>query len=278
MGAATHYLSVTAKKLGISYSFIDEHESVLVLHFPHKEHFVINTKLGLISNAEETLGLDKAYQYALLAGKIAMPKTKSYVDPASKKYQPFAEFSTQADIQTDIEKSFSFPVIVKMNRGSEGDHVFLVQSSAELTEKIAAIFNQQDQFYDYVLLAQEYVPPVKEYRVLIYHNQMKFAYLKDNSEAHFSGNLSPLHWQAAKAVDETDSQKLLQLAEVCKQFFTAWNLPFAGLDIIEDRQGKFWLIEVNTAPSLAMYIKDCGPEKVIRLYEEILVDLSKNGL
>ncbi len=273
MGVATHYFSLAAKKLGIPFSFLDSAESVLVLHFPHKDHFIVNTKLGLISNAEETLGLDKAYQYELLQDKVRMPLTKAYLDPKSK-YQQFATLSTVQAIQEEIEKQFSFPVVVKRNRGSEGEHVFLVNSPTELQDKIAVIFNQQDSLYDYVLIAQQYIQPVKEYRVMIFDQKVQFAYIKDNSQATFTGNLSPLHWEKALAVDVADDVTLQKINDLCQKFFSAWKLKFAGLDIIEDERGEFWLIEVNTAPSLALYVKSCGEEKVIDLYDKIMSDIA----
>ena len=49
--------------------------------------------------------------------------------------------------------------------------------------------------YDYIFLAQEYISIAQEYRVLVYDNELQFVYLKDNSEADFTGNISPLHFE-----------------------------------------------------------------------------------
>ncbi len=274
MGTATHYLAQTAKLLNIPFSFVDLDESVLVLHFPQKDHVVINTKLGLITNAEEILGLDKAYQYQFLENKIALPQFRSYLDIHSK-YGKFARFHSAEEIKQDILRSFSFPIVIKKNRGTEGENVFLVENETELTKAIAQVFNRQDWNYDYVLIAQKYIQPVKEYRAIVYHQQLEFAYSKDNSQAVLRGNLSPLHWERAQAPEVTDQQKIDQLDEFCQQFLKAWPLHFGGLDIIEDQTGKLWLIEVNTAPSLAFYIKDNGPEKVVGLYTKIIKDLQE---
>ncbi len=274
MNNATHYMSLAAKKMGIPFDFVDEYQAVLVLHFPNHEHFIVNTKFGLVSNAEEYLGKDKDFQYTLLKKHVSVPKTRSYLDPKSN-YGKLAKFKTQAEIATDIEMHFSYPLILKKNQGSQGLNVFLVKNSQDLREKVAEIFNLQNSEYDFVLLAQEYVKPVKEYRVVVYHQKISFAYIKDVSQATFSGNLSPLHWENAKALLVEDEEKLAQLEDLCQHIYEAWPIEYAGFDIIEDSENKLWLIEVNTNPSLAIFMKDNGEQHVEKLYLEILADLKR---
>lgn len=272
MSTIPSLFSVAAKELGIKNAFIDAEKSMLILHFANKNHFISNTKIGLIRNSEEVLGVDKAYQYELLKEKMIQPKTISYLDFHSK-FSKLASFKSHEEIRKDIMRNFKFPLIVKKNRGNEGVNVYLVSSEKELEEKIKYIFNLHDKDYDYVLLAQEYIKPSREYRVLVYNQKIALVYLKDNSHATYAGNLSPLHWQNAKTVEVTDSKIMESLNHLCESFFEIWPLKYGGLDIIEDEMGKFWLIEVNTSPSVALFIKDNGNEKIIKLFQEILLEL-----
>lgn len=272
MGTVTQHIAFIAKQLNIPTEYIDEFETVLLLHFPKKDHFIVNTKLGLISNAEEYLGKDKAFQYSLLKNAVSIPETNSYLDSQSQ-YGKFATLIDQSQIASDILGTFSLPCIVKRNQGSQGSHVFLVKNAAEVSQAIAHIFNLNSHEYDYVLLAQRYIAPVHEYRVIMYHNQIAFAYLKDNANATFKGNLSPLHWEKSKAVLVTDNSKIVEFQKLGQNISKAWSVEFAGLDVIEDKAGTFWLIEVNTNPSMALFEQDNGARQVLELYTKILTDL-----
>jgi D-alanine-D-alanine ligase-like ATP-grasp enzyme len=269
MGTATHFLSLTAQKMGIPITFVDPDESILVLHFPKGDHFVVNTKLGLISDADGVLGLDKSYQYQILQKLQLFPKTKSYLDVNSK-YREYAKFSSSDEIQKDIQANFSFPLVVKKNRGTESINVFLVTSEIELKEKIATVFNVHHRDYDYVLIAQEYIKPKQEYRVIIYNQHVIFSYTKGGTL-----ELKNMSEEKVKKVEVTDSEKQQQINEFVQKIFSVWPLKYGGLDVIEDVSGKLWLIEINTAPSMAMYIEDNGEAKVLALYEQILTDLQK---
>src|SRR5690606_31402181 len=108
----------------------------------------------------------------------------------------------------EVKLNFAFPLIIKMNSGSVGKNVYLCQNELDLKKAVEKIFNHFDKDHDYLLLAQEYVRIAKEYRVIVRKGRVALAYLKDNSSATFSGNLSPLHWENGTAV-LIESQSLL---------------------------------------------------------------------
>jgi hypothetical protein len=273
MITSTHLLTEAAKRLKIPYTFIDKNQSFLVLHYPGKNHYIINTNLGLISSSEEKIGRDKAYQYQLLEKSSLLPKFKTYIDPASVKYGEFAEFNTNIRILDDIENNFAYPLILKKNQGQEGVNVFKVNNRNELERDIKQIFNLRDSEYDYVLLAQEYIEAKAEYRVVIHNGEIVLAYTKDNADSKYRGNLSPLHYENAKAVELKDAGIQTRLQGVVDTIYGLWPVKYAGIDVIESQNGKLHLIEVNTAPSLAYFVKDNGEEKAIEIYSHVLLDL-----
>lgn len=45
---------------------------------------------------------------------------------------------------------------------------------------------------------------------------------------------------------------------------------YAGLDLIRDDQEQWWLLEVNSSPGFAIFVRHNGPEKVVELYKNVL--------
>ncbi|MBD3250764.1 MAG: hypothetical protein GF381_04335 [Candidatus Pacebacteria bacterium] len=271
MSIATSLLTQVADELAIPYSLVGNNCSFVRLELPLHDHYLINTHLGLVSDADQRIARDKAYHYQLLKDVVAMPVTRSYLDPATR-YQQDLKFDSVDKIVADIQSNLTLPLIIKKNRGQEGVYVFKVDRPEEIEDRVRLIFNQQKKDYDYLLLAQEYIKPKHEYRVIAYQQRVYIAYLKDISQAKFQGNLSPTHWQGVK-IREAGFDKTKQLEKFVSQVFSAWPVSYLGFDIVEDKEGKLWLIEVNSAPGVAKFIKAVGPGPILKMYRDILVDL-----
>ena len=99
---------------------------------------------------------------------------------------------------------------------------------------------------------------------------IQFAYLKDVSNATFDGKLSPLHWDGAKAVDVTDQKLLDEFSSFITPLFYHLPLVYGCLDIARDANGALWLLEVNTAPSFSIFVRDNEKEKVVEMYKKML--------
>ncbi|MBP6257266.1 hypothetical protein KA405_06340 [Patescibacteria group bacterium] len=119
-----------------------------------------------------------------------MPHTQWVYDPdgSSDKKKSYQE------LINDIEESFSYPVIVKMNKGTMGKHIYKCNTSSEVETALRSVFTR-DKNYDFMALVQDYISIETEYRVVVYNNIISFVYHKDNNEAEFTGNLSPLHFE-----------------------------------------------------------------------------------
>lgn len=259
MTTATGLLIKAIKQLKIPYTFIDSDEAFVRLDFPASKHFIINNTLGIISNSDRRITVDKAYQYLLLKDVCAMPKTKAYLDPQTR-YQKNLSYTTHEQIAQDILANFSLPFILKKNRGHKAVHVFKIHNRDELIDKIGVIFDQKNKEYDFMLLAQEFIEPKSEITVLFYNGTVYLNFLKH---------------QGNKIVHATESQ-LKEIPKIVAALISVWPIKFAGLDIIEDLNGKLWLLEVNSTPSIAHYVQYKGEKDVLALYTDILSDLKKN--
>ena len=203
-----------------------------------------------------------------------MPSTKSYLDPAGR-YQEYKKFASREEIILDIKNNFELPVIVKKNTGSMGSGVYKCERWSEVELAVAAIFRRDSSSYDYICVVQTALSIQREWRVLMYNGKLQFMYEKDISNATFTGNLSPLHWKDSTArlvVERTLEQKAQDFLE---PVFAKWQLPYGGFDVVEDTMGKYWLIEINSHPAFAVFLRDNEAEPLKEMYKRVIADLQK---
>ncbi|MBD3329889.1 alpha-L-glutamate ligase [Candidatus Dojkabacteria bacterium] len=261
------------KNLGVKYSLIHR-DKILVkveldppLFFLHHYKAFNREDLVRISN-------DKDLQYSLLADRINIPDWKSYLDPnCNPKFRHIAEFNSIKKIADDISENFNFPIVVKRNKGSQGNHVFLCKDLQYIRKSLRKIFDTRSKHYDYIAIAQDFITIKSEYRVIGYKGNVLLNYEKDNKDADYQGNLSPLHWKGAKARLISDESLNKRIQDFIKPVFQVLPINFSGFDIAVDSDDKFWLIEINNSPGLSYFEKDNGVNEIVKMYEFILQDL-----
>lgn len=269
-------LKAACKATGTPYQVRHHSGNLVQVSLGGRAHIFVNWATPLNPHASTTLSADKEYCYELCHPVVAMPKTVGFLSPFVKPvYYEYLHYKTISQIAEAIEREFDFPCIVKRNRGARGHHVFLCQGSQDVTRALDKIFDQNHRSYDYVALAQSYIRPKQEYRVIILDGELQFAYLKNNAEATFQGNLSPLHWDNARAELTRDRNLLDSMNTFLKPFFECSFFVYAGLDLILDERDQWWLLEVNSSPSFSIFVRHNGPEPVIELYKKMLDKLSK---
>jgi len=261
--------------LGFIATFVDDDQVVLKINKPHsqKSHYVINNILGVNSESDTKLCADKSYTYNLLKRSVAMPFTKSYLDPSGSRYPEYLQFTSQEKVLEDIKKTFSLPIVVKKNTGSMGSGVYLCKSWDQVEKAVARIFNKESAGYDYICVVQDALKIEKEWRVIMYNGQLQFLYQKDTSNAIFTGNLSPLHWENSKAVLIADTLLNKKIQSFLDPVFTQWQLPYGGFDVVQDAKGKLWLIEINSHPAFTVFLRDNSSDSLRELYKKILTEL-----
>lgn len=273
---APQLITAACEQVGLKYTPVSKDGVVIKIHLPKNDHLVINFNLGLIDSSVTYLCKDKSYQIELLKNVVNFPQTKSYLDPASK-YGHLTKYRTTQSIIADIQANFTLPIIVKMNQGSEGQGVYLCQTTADVEVAVNKIFSHQNWEYDYVLLAQKYIKPKAEYRAIVYKDQIEILYLKDNAQSTYTGNLSPLHFSGAQAIEITDQKIKEKIAQFLRPVFSVIELQYAGFDIIIDENEKLWLIEINSAPAFAYFLQNNPAQKVIQLFSKIFSDLKNEN-
>lgn len=213
---------------------------------------------------------DKEFFYNYYKDVIRMPLTKGFLNPGcGDEWKEYLKFSTVDSIINESKRSFVYPFIVKMNKGSQGKCVFKVNNDKEFHNALNEIYKN-----DYVALVQECIPIKDEYRVVYLNKKLMFAYKKNNDHAQFSGNISPLHFEGAYAELIENKNLLNAFDKFVQPMLNQKDLPYCGLDIALDHQNNMWLIEGNCAPGFNYFLQHPKGKEVLKgLYTEMFKSL-----
>lgn len=264
-------------ELGIGYIAHHSTENLLSVKAGPTNHLFVNWTTPLNPQSIVELCKDKDYFYTFFANTTRIPKTISFLNPyCDEKYEKYLNKKTIFDIIEQTEAEITYPLIVKKNRGSWGTNVFKVIDRRGLEKSLLDVFNMNSADFDYVCLVQEYIDIKEEFRAIFLQGKHMFCYKKVINKATFDGNLSPLHWKGAYAEIVTDRTFLARLEQFCLPMFKKLNIPFCGLDIALDKQGRLYLIEANSSPGFEHIIENGGEAQVIDLYKSMLAAMIKN--
>ncbi len=276
MNANLKALIQACELLGIAYRTHHRTQNLVEVCLAEQSYLFVNWTTPLNSQSIRQLCRDKDYFYHFFAQTIRMPTTMAFLNPAcNQKYTHYLQAKSIAEITAIVEQAFSYPMIVKKNSGSWGTNVFRVDHPMGLDEALRVVFDLHSAAYDYIALVQELIQIHREYRVVYLHRALAFAYEKSTDGARYTGNLSPLHWENAKAIPVSDPVMLQEIDMFCQPLFERLAIPFCGLDIARDRQGEWWLIEANSSPGFDHLIAAGGEPQVIQLYQEMLLQLRR---
>jgi len=217
----------------------------------------------------DTIAKDKDFSYELLSGEIKMPKTKAYLDPnCDKKYSHYILKNSLEDIVVDIEENFSYPVVVKMNRGHMGIHVYKCKDRDFAIKAFNEIFNKEQQYYDYIVLVQEFVEIKKEYRVIWFKGEIILLYEKVCDKKNI--NLSPFHNSESKAVLINDKKIKGDIFKFLLKSTNLEKFEYLGIDVVQIKDESFVLIELNSQPAFNFFVRDNGESDLVEMYKKIL--------
>lgn len=244
-----------ALKLGISHTFIDRNHNIVLLG---NRFYFANAATPLNHEDVSTICKDKEFTYHILNGMVTMPKTKGYFDPNRADFKEYREFDSIVHIMEDIAKEFSFPVMVKRNRGEGGKNVIKCTNAAEVTKALQTIYNQNSKQYDYVALAQEYIEPKVEFRVTVFNKKVELVYTWIDKKPTIVRNNTAIY----KTIEE-----------FVAPIFGKIDLMWAGIDIIQDYNGKLHLLELNSKPGFNNFCEHNGLLPLVELYKKVLSHL-----
>jgi glutathione synthase/RimK-type ligase-like ATP-grasp enzyme len=264
------------KKSSIAYEILHPNQNVVKVILGDREYYFTNYSTPLTPQSVAEIFKDKQYFYQIFQDVVKMPRTISFISPyCDEKYLEYLEFPSIDKIIAEIERNFALPVIIKRNRGSGGNNVFKCVNLPEICKALDHIFNVNSKNYDYVALVQEPIHIVKEYRSVCLNQEQIVLYEKDISQAEFTGNLSPLHWEGAIAKQVNDAQVIQAIDQFIQPIFQKMAIAYVGLDIALDDQGNYWLIEANSHPNFDIFIRDNGEEEIVQLFQKILEYLNQ---
>lgn len=170
---------------------------------------------------------DKALTFIKLKNKnIRMPKTFIAPMTFSREYPDYT-FLLQ------VQGSLGYPMVIKENKGSFGEQVYLVKNYYDAVEKIKEIGHNE-------FLLQEYVESSKgrDVRIHVVGDRVVTAMERIN-ENDFRANIT--NGGRMKKYAPTKEQTEMALL-VCREL----HLDFAGVDILFGKEGEPILCEVNS--------------------------------
>lgn len=139
-----------------------------------------------------------------------------------------------------IEQYLTYPVVVKDVQGAHGNNNFLVNSTLELNDILAA--NP-----DVAFMAQEFIKSDGDYRVLLVGDQTAIIHRKGQGDTHLNNTSTG---GDAKLIDLADFPE--EIVADSRTFATSCEYEIAGVDVIIDAEtGKYYFLEINSQPQLA---------------------------
>jgi RimK family alpha-L-glutamate ligase len=180
---------------------------------------------------------------------------------------PKTYFGTLRNIAEKAPEIFGFPFVIKSTIGKQGHAVWSPEEKAELDSLIDELSKkavQGDRF-----IAQEFIEASQRDRVFVI------------GDAAIAGITRPTRWRKRfiKAVNgevPAGIRKVLSPlpndeVELAVKAAKSLSIDIAGVDILkDDKTGKLYVLEVNSAPRWVALKKDTG----INIEEEILKFLS----
>jgi glutathione synthase/RimK-type ligase-like ATP-grasp enzyme len=264
-------LLAACRELNIPYEILHHSQNLIRIKHGGENYFFVNYMTPFNSASIAQILKDKEYTYQILNGKINTPKTLSFVSPyCDEKYQKYLSYRDIDSMVLEVNKNFAFPVILKRNRGSGGNNVFLCESREQIKAALEIIFNINSKDYDYVALAQEYIEIAHEYRAIFLKDKLVLLYEKDKSQAEFAGNLSPLHWEGATAKHIINPNLISEIEAFVKPVFAEIRINYAGFDIALDKNGQYWSIEINSSPNYDIFVRDNDRQIVVTIFKALL--------
>jgi len=270
-------LLAACEELNIPYEILHHSQNLIRIKHRGENYYFGNYMMPFNSASIAQIFKDKEYTYQVLNGKINTPRTLGFVSPhCQEKYKKYLTFPDIESILLEVNKNFALPVILKKNRGAGGNNVFLCETREQIKEALEIIFNVNSKDYDYVALAQEYIEIAHEYRAVFCKDKLVLLYEKDKSQAKFAGNLSPLHWEGAKAKHIINPNLMSEIEDFVKPVFAEMAINYAGFDIALDKKGQYWLIEINSTPNYDIFMRDNDRQIVVTMFKGILDSLIIN--
>lgn len=256
------------RALGLGYEQLDREGNFLrVAITGHWEYFQLS-KTPFNSEVMHGICRDKMHSYQLLGGSVRLPRTLSFLDVnLESKYRAYLELDSLDAIVKRAEAEFDYPLVVKRNRGYLGINVRLCQDRAEVKTALRQVFDQRSKHYDYLALAQEFIPTREEYRLVCAFGTPVLIYRRGSGRL-FNARYWELAEERANLVQDPALEQALM--EFVRPVYATLPLGFVGFDIVRGTDDQLYLLELNSSPRFDHVIDGNGPGCVVDMYRKTL--------
>ena len=126
-------------------------------------------------------------------------------------------------------------------------------------DRLETVFDKHSHLYDYVALAQEFIPTAHEYRLVCYKQTPVLAYARSGGPSTFNAR----YWEgaSARAVLIEQAALLDELAAFVRPVYGVLDLGFVGFDIVRAVDGRLYLLELNSGPRFDRVIATNGQSR-----------------
>lgn len=152
---------------------------------------------------------------------------------------PRTVFTSIEKIREEAPKKFGFPLIIKSTTGIKSREVWSPKNKKELgqlCDQLAFKEKAGERF-----LVQEFINAKIRIRVLVIGGRS------------VAGIIRPTKWRTGFDKDEPQRGPLLNIpkdiAKLAQKAAAATFVDIAGIDILKDVNGKYWILETNLEPS-----------------------------
>ncbi len=269
-------LQETCRKLNIPFSSYGSTGNFICLKMK-KPLFFVNFSTPFNSDSVVKICRDKEFTYNLVSNLVRMPRTQGFLDPdCQERYKKYRKHYNREEIALTVGNLFSWPVVLKPNAKERGKNIFFCTKKENVESALKTIFNQHSKNYDYVAIAQEYIKIKREFRAVFFEKKIVLLYEKQASLplTKHSGHLRKKNLRAAQIKDQ---ETITEIENFVSPAFQALNASFVGADVVLKDDGLPYLLEFNSHPGFAGFVKDNGKEALVSMYEKILASLQETA-
>lgn len=218
-------------------------------------NYCIQHKIRIVDSIFEKKGLIRLPLPKSIESKLL---TESGI-PTPKTY-----FGSLKEIITKAPEIFGLPFVIKGTTGKQGNAVWSPRTKEEL-EELPLKIAKNPKTKDMKFIAQEFIKSSQRSRIFVI------------GENPITGITRPTRWRRRfidkikgefpEGIRETLSPVPEDEGRLAVEASKALGIEIAGVDVLkEDKTGKIYILEVNSAPSWKSVKKDTG----LKVEEEIL--------
>ncbi|MCY3682303.1 MAG: ATP-grasp domain-containing protein [Gemmatimonadetes bacterium] len=260
---------IACRQLDVGYEAVSADGNVIRVERERKPLYFLRNKHPFNDYVSGRLAEDKGYQYEVFdRANITVPKTMTVFNPLSdRRFDRYKTHASVSDIVSDVVQHMSFPVVVKRNRGSMAQGVYLEANAEGLHSRLQDLCVESSRL-DNVLLIQAYVEG-PEYRIVGSEDELLLAYEKQNDSDIEGEDINPLHRVGGRAVAVVDEGLLEEFRVLTRALNRVLNLGFYAIDLIASSDG-FFVLEVNPNPICHFYNADNGRGDFVQIYRYLI--------